>query len=236
MTIIYNILIAIISWFTIYLIENRNIFQAWITPIKKRTIEFIKGFFLMASLCVITQLILSKLSDISWELSSDLNLIKLGSSVTYDLNSVVFEELLFRGVPLYLLIKYLTPKSGILISASLFGIYHWFTNGVLGNVPGMLLVFIITGFMGYVFAISYVKTKSLILPLGLHLGWNLTNHNIFSNGPNGVMIFEATGQTELSNSNQLVAFIIYILVTVIALFSVKSKCITEQKSTIANNV
>ena len=218
------------------MIDKRNIFKTWTTPNKKRITEFTKGFLLMASLCVITHLILPKLSNSSWQLLDELSLNKLMHSVYYDLNSVVFEELIFRGVPLYLLVRHLSSGCGILISASLFGIYHWFTNGVLDNVPAMLLVFVVTGFMGYVFAISYVKTKSIILPLGLHLGWNLTNHNIFSNGPNGVMIFEAIGQTELSNSNQLVAFIMYAIVIVIALFFVKSKFITEQKSTIANNV
>ncbi len=236
MTIVYNIIIAIITWLIIYLSEKRNIYKCWITPSKKRIKEFVKGFSLMALLCIITQLILSNLNNLSWEYSNELSLHKLISSLYFDLNSVVFEELLFRGVPLYLLIKHLSSKNGILISASLFGIYHWFTNGVLGNLPAMVLVFVVTGFMGYVFAFSFNKTKSLVLPIGLHLGWNLTNHNIFSNGPNGVIIFQVTEKAELSSSNQIVSFLLYIIVTVIVLFFVKSKYVIEHKSTIANNV
>lgn len=190
----------------------------------------------MASLCIITQLILLTLSNSTWELSNDLSLNKLLSSIFYDLNSVLFEEFLFRGVLLYLLIKYLHSRSGILISSIAFGIYHWFTNGVFGNLPAMALVFIVTGFMGYVFATSFDKTKSLVLPFGLHIGWNLTNHNVFSNGPNGVMIFQVNGQPELSNSHQLISFGIYITVIAIALLFVKSKYISEQESTIANTV
>jgi membrane protease YdiL (CAAX protease family) len=233
---IVNTIIALISWLIIYLIEKRNIFKAWIKPIKKRLTEFIKGFSLMASLCIITQLILSMVSNSTWELSNDLNLNKLLSSISYDLNSVLFEELLFRGVLLYLLIKYLHSRSGVLISSIAFGVYHWFTNGVFGNLPAMVLVFLVTGFMGYVFATSYHKTKSLVLPIGLHLGWNLTNHNIFSNGPNGTMIFQVSGQPELSISNQLFSFGLYIIVIALVLLFVKSKYITEQKSTITNKV
>ena len=187
----------------------------------------------MAALCVITQLFLSILTNASWELSKDLSFDKLLSSIAYDLNSVLFEELLFRGFAFYLLIKYLGSKRGILISASLFGIYHWFTNGLLGNLPAMLLVFLVTGFMGYVFAVSYYKTKSIILPIGLHLGWNLINHNIFSNGPNGTIIFLVNGSPELSNSQQLISFGLYLIVTVIALLFVKSKYISEQDNTSA---
>ncbi|MEH0154107.1 type II CAAX endopeptidase family protein [Limibacter armeniacum] len=236
MTIVYNTIITLISWLIIYLIEKRNIFKAWIEPTKKRFKEFIKGFSLMAILCVITQLILSMSSNITWKLSNDLNIKKLLSSIYYDINSVLFEEFLFRGVLLYLLIKYLNSRSGVLISSIAFGIYHWYANGVLGNLPAMTLVFLVTGFMGYVFATSYDKTKSLILPIGLHLGWNLTNHNIFSNGPNGIMILQVNGQLEVSNSHQLISFGLYMITITGALLFVKSKYITKQERTIANNV
>jgi len=93
----------------------------------------------------------------------------------------------------------------------------------------MVVVFLVTGFMGYVFATSYDETISLVLPIGLDFGWNLTNHNIFSNGPNGAMILQVNRQPELPNVCQLISFGIYIIVTVIALLYVKSKYITEQK-------
>ena len=109
----------------------------------------------------------------------------------YDFNSVVSEELLFRGIILLVLIKYLKTAPAMLVSASVFGIYHWFTFGVWGNLATMVLVFVVTGLMGYVFAAAYVKTKSIILPVGIHLGWNWINNTMFSNGPNGIQVLEA---------------------------------------------
>lgn len=235
MTIIYNIFIALSSWLIIYLLEKRNIFKSWILPTTKRLTEFVKGFSLMVSLCAITQLILSAVSHSTWHVSTDLSLNKLLLSIYYDINSVLFEELLFRGVLLYLLIKYVHRRGGVLLSSVAFGMYHWFTNGVWGNLPAMVLVFIVTGFMGYVFATAYSKTTSFILPIGLHLGWNLTNHNVFSNGPNGVMLLEVDGQSELSNSEQLFSFGLYIIVIGLVLLFVKSKYIAEQKNTTVNN-
>ena len=190
----------------------------------------------MVCLCIITQIILSQISNTTWTLSKDLSLTKLFSSFYFDINSVIFEELLFRGVILYLFIKHLNERTGIILSAIAFGIYHWFTGGVLGNLMAMLVVFIVTGFMGYVFAIAYAKTKSLILPLGLHLGWNLINHNIFSNGPNGVIILEVNEQPEISNSYQWISFSLYLFVTILTLFLVKSKYFGSGQSTIANTV
>lgn len=189
----------------------------------------------MACLCIITQIILTQISSSTWTLSKDLNLAKLFSSFYFDINSVIFEELLFRGVILYLLIKHLNKRIGVILSAIAFGIYHWYTGGVLGNTMAMLVVFIVTGFMGYVFAVAYAKTKSLILPFGLHLGWNLVNHNIFSNGPNGVMILEHKEQPDISNSYQWIAFGLYLLVTILTLILVKSKYFKSGQSTIANS-
>ena len=236
MTSIYIIIIALISWTIIYLLEKRNIFKAWVEPKRKRFKEFILGFSLMVLLCVITQLTLSFVSNSTWEITDDLSLNKLLSSIYSDITSVLFEEFLFRGVLLYLLIKYLHNRSAVLISAIAFGIYHWFTNGVLGNLPAMVLVFLVTGLMGYVFAAAYEKTKSIILPFGFHLGWNLTNHNVFSNGPSGAMILQLNGQPELSNADQLISFVLYIFVTVTALLFVKSKYITGHENTIDNKV
>ena len=190
----------------------------------------------MAGLCILTQIILLQISSTSWTLSEDFSVSKLLSSFYFDINSVIFEELLFRGVILYLLIKYLNERTGVIISATAFGIYHWYTGGVLGNLMAMLVVFIVTGFMGYVLAIAYAKTKSLVLPFGIHLGWNLVNHNIFSNGPNGVIIFEVNEQPEISNSFQWISLGLYISVTILTLFLVKSKYFRSGQSTIASNI
>ena len=61
----------------------------------------------------------------------------------YDFNSVVSEELLFRGLILHFLIKYWKTRPAMLVSASVFGIYHWFTFGVWGNLAAMVLVFVV---------------------------------------------------------------------------------------------
>lgn len=223
MAIHYNLLIVPTSWIAIYLLEKRNIFSIWLSPFNRRSKEFLRGFSLMACLCLVTQLLLSQISSTTWTLSEDLSFTKLLSSLYFDINSVIFEELVFRGIILYLLFKYFNERTGVILSATAFGIYHWFTGGVLGNLMAMLMVFVVTGFMGYVFATAYARTRSLVLPLGLHLGWNLVNHTIFSNGPNGVILFEVNEQPEISNSFQWISLGLYLLVTILTLVFIRSK-------------
>ncbi len=56
----------------------------------------------------------------------------------------------------------------------------------------MFFVFIGTGLMGYAWALAFSKTRSIFLPIGLHLGWNFTFNTIFSKGPlrNGLIVSE----------------------------------------------
>lgn len=70
----------------------------------------------------------------------------------------------------------------------------------------MIFVFIATGLMGYALAWAFSKTKSIILPFGLHLGWNAIHNTIFSKGPLGELVIVSRGGTELVNWNWILNF------------------------------
>ena len=50
-------------------------------------------------------------------------------------------------------------------------------------------VSIVTGAMGLVLAYGYAKTWSLYIPIAIHLGWNVVQQSVFSNGPIGKQLF-----------------------------------------------
>ncbi|WP_430467057.1 CPBP family intramembrane glutamic endopeptidase [Winogradskyella ouciana] len=131
-------------------------------------------------------------------MSENFSIQLLFEAFWWDIKSVFTEELIFRGALLYILIKKLGSKISISISAVAFGIYHWFTFGVLGNPLAMLMVFLGTGLMGYAWALAFYKTKSIMLAFGLHLGWNFTYNTVFSKGPLGDIIYISQGGNELT--------------------------------------
>jgi membrane protease YdiL (CAAX protease family) len=110
--------------------------------------------------------------------------------ILWNLRSVLYEELIFRGVILYILIIKLGHTKAIAISAIAFGVYHWFSFGAFGNIPGMIFIFISTGLMGLVLAYAYSKTLSLYIACAIHFGWNFTQMFMFSQGNmgNGILI------------------------------------------------
>lgn len=97
-----------------------------------------------------------------------------------------------------------TPR--VLLAAAAFGVYHWFSYGIIGNPVMMAFVFVLTGAFGFMLAVAFATTKSIALPIGLHLGWNVVSYVGFSTGPlgpgflvpgNGAARMEATGLPSL---------------------------------------
>ena len=203
-----GILVAIaISWLLLHLIEKKNILALGFLPIAKRLKQFFIGFLITGILCVLVQYLEAYLKSSTWVLNENINGGNILNSFWWDVKSVLTEELIFRGALLYILIQKIGSRKSILISAIAFGIYHWFSYGVLGNVMAMILVFIGTGLMGYAWAWAFSKTKSLMLPFGLHLGWNFIYNSIFSKGPLGDLLLVSQGGNELGDWTSLLNFV-----------------------------
>lgn len=203
-----GILVAIaISWLLLYLIEKRNILALGFLPIVKRFKQFLIGFLITGILCILVQYLESYLKSSTWILNRDITSGIILRSFWWDFKSVLTEELIFRGALLYILIQKIGSKKSILISATAFGIYHWFSYGVLGNVMAMILVFIGTGLMGYAWAWAFSKTKSIMMAFGLHLGWNFIYNTIFSKGPLGELVLISKGGNELTDWVSLLNFV-----------------------------
>jgi len=113
-------------------------------------------------------------------LNPDYSWPKFFAGLAYIAKSVAFEELAFRGALFYLLWKKLGAGWAMAISASCFGIYHWFSWGALGSPVKMVMIFFSTASMGAVLGYGLVRTRSMYLPIALHLGLNLSTMLIFS--------------------------------------------------------
>jgi len=119
-------------------------------------------------------------ADQQWKLNPALSANLILTGIWWNVKSVLFEELIFRGVLLYILIKKLGTVRAVVISAVAFGIYHWFSFEVVGDVKQIAIVFVATGIMGLLYAYGYAKTFSLYIPVAIHLGWNVTRSVVFS--------------------------------------------------------
>lgn len=168
-----------LSWLIIWLFEKKNLGVLGLFPAKRRLIDFVI-FFLITAVCCASGFLMRMAFAEQWELNPSISFKLIVEGIWWNIKSVLFEELIFRGVLLYILIKKIGAIKAIVISAIAFGIYHWFSFEILGNLLQMTIVFIVTGLMGVVLAYGYAKTFSLFIPIAIHLGWNLTTSVIFS--------------------------------------------------------
>jgi membrane protease YdiL (CAAX protease family) len=206
-----------ISWILIWVAEKRNLSVLGFWPARQRLTDFILFFLITTAFCASGFLMKMYFGKQHWQLNPDLSAGLVLNGIWWNIKSVLFEELIFRGVLLYILIKKLGGFKAIIISACAFGIYHWFCFGVIGNPLQMAIVFIITGIMGLVLAYSYSKTFSLYISIGIHLGWNLTQIFIFSGGQIGNGLFISADSKQFKTDSYFIFFMVTFLPLLLAI-------------------
>ena len=169
-----------LSWLIIWFIEKQNLSVLGFWPTKKRLFDFGIFFLVTAALCSTDFLFRAWFAHERWQLNPNLSAETILTGIWWNIKSVMFEELIFRGVLLYILIKKIGPTKAIIVSAIGFGIYHWYSHEVIGNPMAMIITFVTTGVMGLLYAYGYAKTFSLYVPIAIHLGWNLVRSVVFS--------------------------------------------------------
>jgi uncharacterized protein len=81
--------------------------------------------------------------------------------------AAAFEELIFRGYPLQVLMKGIGPWPAMIVMSLVFGLIH--AQNPDASPLGIFNTFV----AGVMLSLAYFKTRSLWFPYGLHLGWNL---------------------------------------------------------------
>tara|TARA_B100001109_G_scaffold245794_1_gene233872 strand:- start:218 stop:916 length:699 start_codon:yes stop_codon:yes gene_type:complete len=198
-----------LCWLLLWLFSKEHITVLGIIPNARRLKEFSIGLIFMATFCVINILGQAYFKEISYVRNPEYGFWESLDGIWWTFKAALFEELIFRGAILYLLIKRMGTNWACLISAIAFGIYHWFSYQMFGRglIP-MIYVFLLTGAGGWMFAFAFAKTKSLFAPLGLHFGWIVMSIVVFSAGPLGNSLFVIDGEPlELAGWEQLLFFL-----------------------------
>ncbi len=196
------LVILVVSWLLLHFAVKKDLLVLGFTPVPKRLLEFFLGILFMIILLFIVAAADTWWYQFKWQEQETFSLALFGNSIWYYLKAVLTEDLVFRGAILYILVKKLGPKVGISLSAIAFGIYHWFSFGLFNdeiNIVFLSYVFITTGLMGFAWAYTFVKTQSIIMPLGMHLGWNQAQAFFYPNQPYGEILYKVIERTDVSD-------------------------------------
>ena len=174
-----------ISFLLLYFFDQGKLEVLGLYPSKKRignAFVILLVSMIACSLGFIFRIIFAKET---WGINTLFSFKLLIDGIWWNIKSVLFEELIFRGVLLFLMIKWIGKNYGLLISSIAFGVYHWFSFEILGNYTMMLQVFLLTGVVGFLYAWGFVKSQSIYPAIAMHFGWNFTQDFLFSSGPIG---------------------------------------------------
>lgn len=92
------------------------------------------------------------------------------------------EELVFRGFPLQVLSEGMGTWPAVILMSALFGLVH------MENPNASFLGTVNTILAGILLSLAYVKTRSLWLPYGIHVGWNVGLGFVFGFPLSGINI------------------------------------------------
>ena len=152
-----------------------------------------------------------------YALNRNLTVNIIFSGVWETLRGVLTEELICRGVLLYILIKKVGTKWAIIITSVVFGLLHWLNNGIFGNIIQMSVIFAFTFGMGLLLAYSYAKTFSILISTAIHFAWNLTQNFIFPDRPEGNHIFILANTPPIVTVSYLIFFLLILFPKVSAI-------------------
>lgn len=183
------IVLLAISWLLIWFFERENLSVLGLIPTKSRLYYFTILFIVSSVISATAFLLRMYFAKEEYTVSQSLTLESFLIETWHQCRTVLTEELLCRGVILYILIKKMGATKAIVTSSVIFAILHWINAGVWGNWIQMIIVFVFTFTMGLLLAYSYAKTLSLLIPFAIHFGWNFTQNYIFPDTATGDHVF-----------------------------------------------
>lgn len=141
------------------------------------------GFLVGMGLLLMAAGLLWAVGGVSLELNPARSLGALGVGFLVFVMVALWEENLFRGFAFQRLVAGLGVWPAQLLLALFFGLSHWGNPGMHGatKVWATLDIALVAVLLG----LTYLRTRSLALPVGIHLGWNWLQGNGLGFGVSG---------------------------------------------------
>ncbi|NWJ41198.1 MAG: CPBP family intramembrane metalloprotease [Geothrix sp.] len=145
--------------------------------------ELVAGTLGGILLILVTALIVKGLDGFHWERAAGIGPRQLLAAAWAFLGVAFFEEIMSRGFPFQRLVEGAGTWVGQLVFAALFALGHWGNPGMHGATRVWATLNI--GLAAILLGFCYLRTRSLALPIGVHLGWNWAQGSLLGFGVSG---------------------------------------------------
>ncbi|MEP7705177.1 type II CAAX endopeptidase family protein [Paraglaciecola sp. 25GB23A] len=145
--------------------------------------HFFGGTIAGITMMLATVALVYLVGGVSFELDPQRSLQVLSYGFYLFLLGSLFEEILHRGFVFQRLIDGIGIWGAQLLIAFLFTFGHWGNPGMEGSTQIFSSIDLFLG--SIILGLAYIKTHSLALPIGIHLGWNWMQGNVLGFGVTG---------------------------------------------------
>jgi membrane protease YdiL (CAAX protease family) len=147
------------------------------------------GVLLGALIMVLAALLLRAAGGFHWVLDSTGSFTRIALGFLLFLAVGVNEEVAFRGYPFQRLQEGIGAWPTQLIFADIFAAIHLSNPGISTAGPALKAVTTFNiGLAAVLLGLCYLRTRSLALPIGVHLGWNWAQGNLLGFGVSGTTL------------------------------------------------
>lgn len=198
------VLLTITAW--LYKREGKELSQLGLTLSKNHVVLLFVGLVLGVIFYAggMYLVMLYKGLQISYNPAADYSVIAAG--VLFFIAGVLNEELIFRGYCFEQTVSRYGVVAANVVFAFLFLVWHWFAWDAWGNY-GLMISAITVCFGHILFATSFLRSGTLMLPIGIHLGnnWAVKHFAVYQSAEDPVTtgsIFLVTGSAESSVTSE----------------------------------
>lgn len=146
--------------------------------------EFLAGILAGAAFILVMAWAVQLASGCTWVRDARTGPGRLACGAWLYLSVAASEELLFRGYLFQRLARGLGDAPALGLTALLFTAMHWGNPGMAGATRAWASLNI--ALAALLLGLCYLRTRSLALPIGLHLGWNWTQGTLLGFGVSGL--------------------------------------------------
>ncbi len=164
-------------------LEGRPFGSIGLLPTRRWLFECLAGTAGGILIIVLTALLVRGCEGFHWERAANVGGKQLLASAWLLLGVACNEELIARGYPFQRLVEGAGPWVGQLVFAGLFALGHWGNPGMHGATRAWATLNI--GLAAILLGFCYLRTRSLALPIGVHLGWNWAQGSLLGFGVSG---------------------------------------------------
>lgn len=178
-----NAAIVALASFICVRLEKRSFRELGFRPGPRWLGELVAGTLGGILLILVTALLVKGLDGFHWERAAAIGPRQLLAAAWAFLGVAFFEEMMSRGFPFQRLVEGAGAWVGQLVFAALFALGHWGNPGMHGATRAWATLNI--GLAAILLGFCYLRTKSLALPIGVHLGWNWAQGSLLGFGVSG---------------------------------------------------